>query len=109
MQKKPNLEGKKFKSLEFIVCNKMVNGGCDIYTYQILKFTRDSVYISKEIDAKCEPVEYEIRYKDYKDEKLKKLKWSLKNQHVAIEGFGTLKIENSKLIGIDKREFLLDE
>jgi hypothetical protein len=97
--------GKTYKALINETCKEMSDGGCMIYTYQILNFSQDSVAVSYQVIASCSPKERESSYNRMYNNSIKNYKWSANNDSITIEGlndYGKLQFQNSILIGEDK-------
>lgn len=97
--------GKNYRALINETCKEMTDGGCMIYTYQILNFNQDSVAVSYQVTAYCSLKERENNYNRTSDNSVKKYKWSNKNDTLTIEGYdnyGKLAFQNSILMGEDK-------
>ena len=73
--------GKTYKALVNETCKSMTDGGCMIYTYQVLKFEQDSVKVSYQAIASCSPKEMEDNYKEMYKNQIKKYKWHYLRQH----------------------------
>jgi hypothetical protein len=97
--------GKTYKALVNETCKSMTDGGCMIYTYQVLKFEQDSVKVSYQAIASCSPKEMEDNYKEMYKNQIKKYKWTVQNDTLTVEGFdtyGKFLFQDSVLIGRDK-------
>ena len=57
-----NYSGKFYVAEISASCKKMVNGGCMIYSYCVMKFDKDSVEVSYPTKASCSPSEVEKNY-----------------------------------------------
>jgi hypothetical protein len=97
--------GRTYKALVGETCKEMTDGGCMIYTYQVLNFGHDSVTVSYQAIPSCSPKEREENYKEMYKNQIKKYKWTVQNDTLAIEGFdiyGKFFFQDSVLIGRDK-------
>lgn len=97
--------GKKYKALLSEACKLMTDGGCMIYTYRVLAFNQDSVTVSYEVNAKCNPQEREKNYNNPFQYPIKNYKWSTRSNQLIIEGFneyGELILQNATITGFDK-------
>ena len=101
--------GKTYSAKIGETCKVMTDGGCMIYTYQILNFKKDSVVVSYRVIADCTSKEKEKGYENMYNELTKTYKWTLKDKMIHIAGlddYGTLTIQDLKLIGKSKIEFI---
>ena len=96
------LPGKTYEGRVKYVCKKMVDGGCAITTYCVLRFSEHAVEVHYYAQAACTPKEREAKYShDYSNEK-KTYTWSIVENVITIEGFneyGTFKFLDNKIIG----------
>ncbi len=83
-----NYSGKFYVAKISASCKKMVNGGCMIYSYCVMKFAKDSVEVSYPTKASCSPSEVEKKYND--NNIIKKYKWIIKSDKLVIKGFEDL-------------------
>ena len=96
--------GKTYKALVGETCKSMTDGGCMIYTYQVLKFEHDSVKVSYQAVASCSPKEREKNYNEMYKFSFKKYKWTVQNNSLTIEGYdhyGKFLFQDSVLIAKD--------
>lgn len=103
-----NIAGKWYKAEITASCKEMVNGGCMIYTYRILRFTPDSVFISYAIEANCSPKEREAMYEEQSaNHPIQKYTWQFVEGFVDIKGFddyGKLQFVEGVMIGTYREE-----
>jgi hypothetical protein len=100
--------GKNYKAIIGETCKDMTDGGCMIYTYQNLNFSKDSVVVSYQVIANCSPKERESNYNHMYDNQTKTYKWNMIDKTIKIEGFDSfskLTFQDSKLISENKVEF----
>jgi len=83
-----NYSGKFYVAEISASCEKMVNGGCMIYSYCVMKFDKDSVEVSYPTKASCSPSEVEKNYNNINI--IKKYKWIIRSDKLDIKGFEDL-------------------
>jgi hypothetical protein len=94
-------ENKLYKALVGTTCKDMIDGGCMLYSYRLLDFSKDSVRVTYDVTATCTSKEREKGYKHIYDNLNKTYKWHLSDQFIVIEGFdeyGTFRLLDSTLI-----------
>ena len=100
-----DLNGKTYKALVGETCKYMSDGGCMLYTYRLLQFKQDSVWITYHVEANCTPKNKEYLYTRNNSQSPKKFKWETTNDSLTIEGFdeyGNFQIQGTSLFGIEK-------
>jgi hypothetical protein len=93
-------------------CKEMIDGGCMLYTFCVLKFEKDSVQVSYRAKANCTPKEREKNYEHIYDNLTKIYKWTLDNDVITIDNFGdygALTARDSNLFGTRGIEFVKED
>ena len=101
--------GKTYSAKIGETCKSMDGGGCMIYTFRILNFKKDSVVVSYRVKADCTSKEKEKGYENMYNDLTRTYKWTVNDKIIHIAGlddYGALSIQDSKLIGKNKIEFM---
>lgn len=81
-----NYAGKYYVAQISASCKEMVNGGCMVYKYCILKFDKDSVEVSSPTKAYCTPIRLEYTYNS-KNNLTKRYEWKVVSNKLMINDF----------------------
>lgn len=108
IMKGQNIRGKSFVAQTAVSCIEFSDGGgCSIYQYCYLQFEKEYVDVFFKSVWYCSTKEKESAYNNSNPE-VHRYKWKKKRKTIIIKDFndyGSLKIEEGKLVGTKERNY----